>query len=407
MGKLFTREQARKFLSENSLKTADGIAEALKNEFKELLQEALEAELDNELGYSRYNWKNKENTNSRNGHSNKTVKTSMGNIELEIPRDTESKFEPIIVKKHERQISPNVEDAIISMYAKGMSDRDINAHMDKIYGLSLSSEMISKITDKILPIAKEWQNRALDPIYAIVFLDGIVFNVRQDGSVRKKTAYVVYAINCHGMKDVLGIWIGDSESSKFWMSVLSEIKARGVNDILISSVDGLKGFDQAISAIFPNTEIQQCVVHQIRISTKFVSYKDRKKFCEDMKPIYTAINESEGLVALDKFDEIWGKKYSYAIKSWRENWKNLSSFFNYPEEIRKIIYTTNAIENFNRQIRKVTKTKSSFSTEDSLFKLLYLITIDAHEKWTMPIHNWSQIINQLIIKFGDRIEKYI
>ena len=238
-------------------------------------------------------------------------------------------------------------------------------------------------------------------------LDGIVFNVRQDGSVKKKTAYIAYAININGMKDVLGIWIGEFESSKFWMNILSDLKARGVNEILIASVDGLKGFEQAIAAIFPNTEVQQCVVHQIRTSTKFVTYKDRKKFCEDMKPIYTAANEDAGLTALNHFEEIWGKKYSYAGKSWRENWKNLSTMFNYPEEIRKIIYTTNAIENFNRQIRKVTKTKSSFPTEDSLFKLLYLITIDTKEKWTMPIHNWPLIINQLIIKFGERIEKYI
>lgn len=407
MEKLFTREQARKFLKENNLTTPQSIADALKLQFKDILQEALEAELDAELGYSRYDWKNKETTNSRNGHSEKTVKSDLGPMKLQIPRDTEGAFEPIIIKKHERNISPAVNDMIISMYAKGMSDRDINVHMNKIYGLELSPDMISQITDKILPIAKEWQNRPLEKMYALLFLDGIVFNVKEDNHVKKKTAYVAYAINIHGMKDVLGIWVGEAESSKFWMMVLSEIKSRGVMDILIASVDGLKGFDQAIAAIYPNTEIQQCIVHQIRTSTKYVGYKDRKKFCADLKPIYTAINEEEGLKALENFREIWDKKYAYASKSWTNNWSNLSTFFNFPEEIRKIIYTTNAIENFNRQLRKVTKTKSSFQSDDSLFKLLYLITIDTTEKWTMPIQNWAQIFNQLIIKYGERITKNI
>jgi transposase-like protein len=407
MEKLFTKEQARKFIKENNLTTPQSIADALKLQFKDILQEALEAELDAELGYSRYDWKNKETTNSRNGHSEKTVKSDLGPMKLQIPRDTEGTFEPIIVKKHERNISPVVNDMIISMYAKGMSDRDIDSHMNKIYGLELSSDMISQITDKVLPIAKEWQNRPLEKMYAFLFLDGIMFNVKEDNHVKKKTAYVVYAVNIHGMKDILGIWVGESESSKFWMMVLSEIKSRGVMDILIASVDGLKGFDQAIAAIFPNTEIQQCIVHQIRTSTKYVGYKDRKKFCADLKPIYSAVNEEEGLKALENFREIWDNKYAYASKSWTNNWCNLSTFFNFPEEIRKVIYTTNAIENFNRQIRKVTKTKSSFQSDDSLFKLLYLITIDQTEKWTMPIRDWSLIFNQLIIKFGDRITKNI
>lgn len=407
MKRLFTKEQAREFLKLNQCGSADDIQNALINEFKELLQEALEEEMNNHLGYSKYDWKNKEDSNSRNGHSKKTVQSKFGKTEVSIPRDTNSEFEPVIVKKNERQLSQSVDDTLISLYAKGMGTRDINYHMKQIYGIDASPTLISNVTDKILPIAKEWQNRPLFPIYPIIYLDGIVYDVRENGAVIKKTVYVVFGITIEGKKEILGLWIGEAESSKFWMNVLSDLKNRGVKDILIASVDGLNGFEEAIKAIFPNTEIQKCVVHQIRTSTKFVSYKDRKPFCADMRSIYTAPNEEMALKALDKFEEIWGKKYAYAIKSWRDNWPLLSTFFKYPEEIRRIIYTTNQIESFNRRLRKVTKTKGAFTSEKSLFKLLYLVIQDVTEKWTMPIHNWSQIINQLIIYFGDRITKYL
>jgi len=407
MSKLFTKEQARALIREHGLTDAPSIQNALVDGFKELLQEALEAEMDNELGYSKYDWKNKEVSNSRNGHSKKTVRSNYGNIELKIPRDTNHDFEPVIVKKKERQVSDSIDDIVLSMYAKGVSNRDINAHLKKIYGTNISAEMVTRITNKVLPLAKEWQNRPLDSMYPIIYLDGIVFNVVQDGQVTKKTAYVVFGINVEGKKEILGIWVGEAESSKFWMKVLADLKNRGVKDILIACVDGLKGFEQAIKSIFPNTEIQQCIVHQIRNSTKFVNYKDRKKFCADMKEIYTAPNEEAGLLALDKFEEKWGSKYSYAIKSWRDNWQNLSTFFKYPPEIRRIIYTTNLIENFNRRIRKVTKNKGSFPTDDSLIKILYLIVQDVSEKWTMPIRDWGVIINQLRIYFGERMDEYL
>ncbi len=407
MAKLFTKEQARQFLKDNAITDAGSLKTALVAQFKDLLQEALEAELDHELGYSKYDWKNKEVENSRNGHSKKTVKTEFGKAEINIPRDTNGEFEPVIVKKHERMVSPSVNDMIISMYAKGMSTRDIHAHMERIYGLDVSAEMVTRITDKVIPKAKEWQNRLLDPMYPFLYLDGMVFNVVQDGAVTKKTAYVLYAITVAGLKDVLGIWIGEHESSKFWMSVLMDLKNRGVQDILIASIDGLNGFEDAIKAAYPKTEIQRCIVHQVRGSCKFVSYKDRKQFCADMKLIYEAVNETDGQTALDAFEEKWGKKYAYATKSWRAHWGSLSTFFKYSPDIRRIMYTTNPIESFNRVVRKITKTKSAFPTDDSLLKLMYLIVMDISEKWTMPVHNWGEAISQLSIHFGERITKYL
>lgn len=407
MAELFTREQARKFLRENKLRDAKSIEDAFSAQIGKVLQEVLEEEMENELGYSRYDWKNKETENARNGHTKKTVKTKFGNVDLKIPRDVNREFEPAIVKKHERRLGTSVEDRVIGLFAKGVSTRDIHDHMKSIYGLDVSAEMVTRITDKILPIAKEWQNRPLEPIYPILYLDGVVFGVRQDGQVTKKTAYVVYGLTIDGMKDVLGIWIGEAESSKFWMKVLVDLKNRGVKDILIASVDGLPGFSEAIESVFPKTEVQQCVIHQIRNSTRFVSWKDRKPFCASMKEIYTAANEEAGLNALDRFEEQWDGKYSYAVKSWRDNWPALSTFFKYPEEIRKIIYTTNPLEGFNRRIRKTTKTKGAFPTDDSLFKLLYLIVIDASKKWTMPIRDWGTIVNQLRIYFGERMDEYL
>ena len=407
MSKLYTREQARQWLRENNLKDAKSIQDAFISEIKGVLQEALVEEMNSELGYIRYDWKNKHSDNSRNGHTKKTVKSQFGKMTLDIPRDAKGDFEPLIVKKHERTISTELEDMIISLFAQGLSNRDIEYHMRKIYGLEVSAEMVTRITDKILPLAKEWQNSELTAMYPVVFLDGIVFSVRQDGTVVKKTAYVVFAINIEGRKEVLGIWIGEAESSKFWMSVLADLRNRGVQDILIASVDGLSGFEEAITASYPKTEIQKCIVHQIRNSTKFVNYKDRKQFCADMREIYTAPNEEAGLMVLNKFEEKWGSKYGYAIKSWKANWPLLSTFFKYPPEIRRLIYTTNPIENFNRRIRKITKTKGSFPTEDSLFKILYLIVIDTSEKWTMPIHNWGTILNQLRVYFGERVDAYL
>ena len=404
MSKLFTREQARAWLRENNLKTGKSIEQAFIAEIKDVLQEALEEEMTNTLGYSKYDWKNKNTDNSRNGHSKKKVRSQFGEIDLKIPRDTNSEFEPVIVKKNERTISSELEDMIVSLFAQGMSNRDIESQMKRIYGVEISPEMVSRMTDKILPLAKEWQNRPLNELYPIIYLDGIVFNVNQDGQIVKKTAYVVFAITVDGKKEILGIWVGEAESSKFWMSILTDLRNRNVKDILIASIDGLSGFEEAIRAAFPKTEIQRCIVHQIRNSTRFVNYKDRKEFCNDMKEIYTAPNEEAGLAALDRFEDKWDSKYSYAIKSWRTNWQSLSTFFKYPPEIRRLIYTTNPIENFNRRIRKITKTKSSFPTDDSLFKILYLIVMDASEKWIMPIRDWGIILNQLMVYFKERVD---
>ena len=383
---------------------ANDVQEMLKDLLGDTLQGMLEAEMDDHLGYSKYDYRNKETDDSRNGYSGKTVTSSMGEIDLDIPRDRKGEFEPKIVKKHQTDVS-NIEDQVLSMYAKGMTTRDIKDHMWSVYGVEASAEMISHMTDRILPIAKEWQSRPLDKKYAIVFMDAVHFNVRQEGRVIKKAVYVAIGIKLDGRKEVLGMWIGGNESAKYWLGVLNEIKNRGVEDIMIISVDGLTGFADAISAVFPNTEIQRCIVHQIRYTTKFVSYKDRKAFVADLKNVYQAATEEAALKGLDALEKNWGKKYPSSVSSWRNNWAQLCSYFKYPPEIRKIIYTTNSIENFNRQLRKVTKTRTIFPTDDSLFKLLYLAMMDITEKWKGKSNtwNWGTILNQLMIYFEGRI----
>jgi putative transposase len=405
MAKMLSKEQIREFLKENNISNARELQDVMKNLFKEVLHEALEGELDQELGYSKYDYKNKTTTNSRNGYSKKKVKSdAAGEIELDIPRDRDCAFEPQIVQKHQSDIS-SMDDKIISMYAKGVSTRDINSHFQDIYGFNVSADTVSKITDKILPVVKDWQNRPLKEIYAITFLDGMVFNVKQNGVVIKKTCYCVIGIDLEGFKDILGIWIGEAESAKFWMTILSDLKNRGVKDILIAAVDGLSGFKEAIRAVFPNTDIQRCIVHQIRNSVKFVSYKDIKAFCADMKEIYSAPNEDAALEAFKNFSDKWSGKYSYAIKSWEANWNELSTMFKFPQEIRTLIYTTNPIESYNRAIKKITKTKGTFPTDDSLIKLVYLATVDVLRKWNQKIRDWNKIINQLCIIYEDRIAK--
>lgn len=367
------------------------------------LQGMLEAEMDQKLGYSKYDYQNKETDDSRNGYSHKTVTSSMGDIDLDIPCDRRGEFEPQIVKKHQTDIS-NIEDQVLSMYAKGMTTRDISTHLSNVYGVDASAEMISHMTDRILPIAKEWQNRPLEKKYAIVFMDAIHFHVREDNRTVKKAVYVAIGIRLSGQKEVLGMWIGGNESAKYWLGVLNEIKNRGVEDIMIVSVDGLTGFVDAIHAVFPLAEIQRCIVHQIRYSTKFISYKDIRAFMKDLKLVYKADTEQLALEALDMLEENWGGKYPSSIASWRNNWPQLSTYFKYPGEIRKLIYTTNSIENFNRQLRKVTKSKTIFPTDDSLFKILYLAMTDITKKWTGKTWDWGQTLDQLCIYFGDRIQ---
>ena len=383
-------------------KDAQDVQEMLKDLLGDTLQGMLEAEIDDKLGYSKYDYQNKHTDDSRNGYSKKTVTSSMGPITLDIPRDRKGEFEPQAVKKNQTDIS-NIEDQVLSMYAKGMTTRDISQHLYSVYGVEASAEMISHMTDRILPIAKEWQNRPLEKKYAVVFMDAIHFHVRQDNQTVKKAVYVAIGIRLNGRKEVLGMWIGGNESAKYWLGVLNEMKNRGVEDIMIVSVDGLTGFGDAINAVYPKAEIQRCIVHQIRYTTKFVNYKDLKPFVKDLKTVYQAPTEEIALSNLDDFEEKWGKKYPTSIASWRNNWAQLSIYFKYPVEIRKIIYTTNAIENFNRQLRKVTKSKTIFPTDDSLFKSLYLAMIDITQKWTGAGWNWGQTLDQLCIYFGDRI----
>ncbi len=381
---------------------AEGIQSMLKDLLGDTLQTMLEAELEEDLGYSKYDYRNKETDNRRNGYSKKTVTSSMGDLSLDIPRDRDGDFEPQVVKKHQTDIS-SIEDQVLSMYAKGMTTRDISNHLQDVYGVEASATMISKMTDRILPIAKEWQNRPLSRKYAIVFMDAVHYNVRQDNAVIKKAVYIAIGVNLNGTKEVLGMWIGGNESAKYWIGVLNEIRNRGTEDILIASVDGLTGFNDAIHAVFPETEIQRCILHQIRYSTRFVSYKELKPFMADLKSVYQASTEEIALQQLEVLENKWGKKYPSTVNSWRNNWAELSTYFKYPPELRRIIYTTNSIENFNRQLRKVTKSKTIFPTDDALFKMLYLAMHDITVKWVGRPREWTRILEQLIIYFDGRI----
>jgi len=393
----------REMIKEYGIKDMNDVHEFVKMLTAETIQAALDAELENELGYSKYDYKNKQTENSRNGYSTKTVQGSMGEVELQIPRDRQGEFEPQIVKKHQTDVS-SIEDKIIFLYSQGVSTRDIQKTMREMYGIDVDDSRVSKITDKILPLINEWQERPLQSVYAMVILDAVHYNVRESGIVTKKAAYVAIGTDLEGRKDVLGIWLGTSESSKYWLSVLNGLKSRGVQDILIASIDGLSGFVEAINAAFPKAEVQRCIIHQIRSSTRYISYKDLKHFTSDLKPIYKASTEEIALSSLKLLEEQWGKKYPLAVKSWYANWNELSTMFKYPPEIRTLIYTTNAIENFNRQLRKVTKTKSAFVSDEALMKILYIATMSIVEKWTMPIKNWGSILDNLMIYFGDRVK---
>jgi len=403
--KLFDKKTVRDLMKQGKLKDAKDISSLLKEQFADILEEMLEAELDEELGYTKYNYKEKQTSNSRNGKRKKTVMSDYGELDLDIPRDRESEFEPTVVKKNQKDIS-GIEDQILGMYAKGMTVRDIQGHIDNIYGFEASPSLISRITDKILPLVNEWQNRPLETIYCHVIMDAVHYKVRQEGRIVNKAAYVAIGTNLDGMKEVLGIWVGENESSKYWLKVITELKNRGVEDILIASIDGLAGFSDAIKAVFPETEVQRCIIHQIRNSTKYLSYKDRKEFCNDLKRVYQATTETEALGELDILEDKWGCQYLIAVKSWRNNWDEISAFFKYPPEIRKMIYTTNAIESYNRQLRKVTKSKSVFPTDESLMKMLYLATMDIEKKWIQRYRDWPMILAQLSIHFEDRLKNY-
>lgn len=402
MSKL-SKEQIKQFIQAYDIKTAEDIDDALKEIFGGTLQAILEAEMDHHLGYKKNDSENKDTSNRRNGHGKKTLRSSHGEVEIEVPRDRDAEFDPLIVKKRQRSMS-RVEEQIIALYAKGVSTREIQDFLYEMYGMEVSPTLISDITDKIVPMIREWQSRPLCEVYAVLFMDAIHYKVRQDGQIKSKAAYMVIGINLDGIKDVLGIWIGESESSKFWLSVLNEIKNRGVRDILITSIDDLTGFSQAIAAAYPKTEVQKCIVHQIRNSVKHVSHKDMKEVTAGLKKIYTAPSEEAGLAELEMFEKEWERRHPYIAMSWRKNWGELSTFFKYPPEIRKIIYTTNIIESYHRQLRKVTKGKSVFPSDEALMKMLYLVTGDVTRKWTVRVRDWGSIIVQLSVFFPGRFE---
>ena len=379
---------------------------AIKKLIKSSLENLLETELTEHLGYDKNSPEGNNSGNNRNGKTYKTIKTDEGQIELTIPRDRNATFDPIIVKKYEKTLGP-IEDKIISMYSKGMTTRDIQSHVEELYGLEVSPTTISNITDSIVVHAKEWQNRPLAEIYPIVFFDAIHYKVREDGKVVSKAAYTCLALDLEGKKDMLGIWVGESEGANYWLGIMTELRNRGVQDILIAAVDGLKGFPDAIESVFPGCEVQQCIIHQIRNTIKYVGSKNQKEFMKDLKLVYTAPTEEAGLLELDRLDQKWGEKYPYPIKSWRNNWNNLAVFFKYPAEIRKMIYTTNAVENLHHQFRKVTKNRALFPNDDALIKMLYLAYKDIAKKWTMPVNNWAFIFSQLSIRFEERLAPFL
>lgn len=389
-------------LQENyEIESAQDLSSAIKDLFKDSLQEMMNAEFETSMGYQKYDNKT-EKTNYRNGKTKKKLKSEFGEFDFETPRDRNNEFEPIIVPKNKRDVS-GIEDKIISLYGRGLSTREINEQIQDLYGIEVSSTMVSNITDQILPKIKEWQDRPLESIYPICFVDAVHFSVRDEASVVKKAAYIVLGINEYGEKDVLGIWIGENESAKFWLSVFNDLKSRGVKDILILCSDGLTGMKEAIQAAFPKTVQQRCIVHMIRNSVRFVSYKELKPFCEDLKTIYTSKNEKAGYEQLQKIKEKWKSKYPTALKSWEENWDAICPFFSYSEPVRKIMYTTNTIESLNRSYRKYTKTKSVFPSDEALMKCLYLATLNITKKWNGRYRNWDLILGELSIMFEGRI----
>ena len=397
------REKIRELLELAGVNGMDDIQQLFRETIAEFMETGLDAELDEHLGYDRYDTKEKETDDSRNGHSSKTLRTSFGDTPIQIPRDRKGQFDPVILRKNQTSISQDVEAKIISMYAKGMTTADIGEHIRDIYGIEVSESTVSRITDKVLPEAKEWQQRPLESVYAVMFMDAIHYHVRSEGQIVKKAVYIAIGIDLSGKKDVLGMWVGENESAKYWATVLNSLRNRGVEDIFIACTDNLTGFSNAIEAVYPRTDIQNCIIHQLRNSSKYVSYKDLKALMADLKQVYAAVDETAAEEALDRFAERWDRKYPKISASWRANWANLSTYFKFPEELRRLIYTTNAIEGFNRQLRKVTKSKAVFPTDESLFKMLYLAMLDITKKWTGRRQDWSVIHAQLAVYYADRM----
>jgi len=373
-----------------------GLAPLIKQLTEAVLQAELESHLTSEI-----------NKNRKNGKSIKTMKSSVGEFELDVPRDRNGSYEPQIVKKHQTHMSDNIEQKILSLYALGNSYSQISEHIEEMYGMSFSKATISAVTDKVIPLLKEWQQRPLESVYPFVWLDAIHYKIKDNGRYISKAVYTVLGVGLNGKKEILGLYLSENEGANFWLQVLTDLNNRGVEDILIASIDGLKEFPEAINAIFPNTEIQLCIVHQIRNSIRYVASKNQKEFMKDLKLIYQAISKESAEEALVQLENKWGKKYPIVIQSWKNKWENLSAYFKYPEDIRRIIYTTNIIESIHRQFRKLTKTKGAFPNENSLLKLLYMGIQNANKKWTMPVRNWSLTISQLTIFFEGRLDNQL
>ena len=393
----FAREAAKSIKTEKDL-----------NSFSQMLtkvtvEAALNVELDEHLGYSKH--QESATDNYRNGFSSKTLKTEDGQFEIDIPRDRHSEFEPQLIKKHQTRFT-SMDDKILSLYAKGMTTREIVATFKEMYDADVSATIISKVTEAVIEKVTEWQSRPLDAIYPIIYLDCIVVKIRQDKRVINKAVYLALGVNMEGHKELLGLWLSENEGAKFWLNVLTELQNRGVKDILIACVDGLKGFPDAINTVFPQTQVQLCIVHMVRNSMKYVPWKDYKPVAADLKRIYQSVTEEEALQALDQFSECWDDKYPQISRSWRAHWDNLNTLFNYPDDIRKAIYTTNAIESLNSVIRKAIKKRKLFPTDDSAKKVIYLAIQDASKKWTMPIRNWKSALNRFMIEFEDRLVDY-
>jgi len=372
--------------------------------FASTLEQMLEGELTEHLGYEPYEAAGRNSGNNRNGHYAKKVRTSTGQTSVQVPRDRNGEFEPQVLAKYAGNTN-ELEEKILAMYARGMSTRDIAGTLAELYGVDISAATISTITEKVWPLVEAWQNRPLARIYPIIYLDAIHIKLRREGRVANTAVYNVLGVDMEGQRDILGHWIGDGgEGANFWLSVLTDLQNRGVTDIFLACIDGLNGFSQAIEAAFPQTQVQRCVIHQIRSSLKYVSWKDHKAFVADLKRVYQAATRQEAEVNLDQLDQHWGSKYPMAVRSWQTNWTEVSTYFDYPSEIRRIIYTTNSVENYHRQLRKATKTKAAFPTPEAARKLLYLATQRITRQWTAPIRDWAKILNQLAIRFEGRFE---
>jgi putative transposase len=382
------------------LKGGEAVREQIKKLTQQTYQEALEAELEEYLGYPKN--QRSDSGNTRNGHSSKTVHTSTGDIELRVPRDRKAEFDPKLIKKRQTVLE-DLQDKIIAMYAKGMTTRDIQDFIQDMYGMQMSSSLVSRLTERIMPRLEEWQSRPLRDVYVIIWLDCIFYRVRQDGRVLNKAVYVLIGLGTDGRKELLGFWINPTESSSFWLGVLNDLKSRGVKDVFIFSVDGLAGLAEAIRAAYPRSEVQRCVVHQIRNALRYVSWKEKKELVKDMKEIYNAATIESAAVAMDAFEAKWGKKYPHVIKSWRTNWDDLMTYFRYPLELRKLMYTTNVIESVNSKFRKVTDARRVFPTDEAILKTLFMAALELEKKWTMSMRDWPIVYGQLVILFEDRL----